>query len=151
MAAKKVPAMEWPDDCPRNCPPEDAVPSTEKVYRFVLNDPPTADDFYTLVVNLSKKQKSDPETHCQACGVSVTDTLENARALRLLPVFAKKMLAAGPSAPGVVKPTPRRGNPGHATWWVPNTTAAAFASVRGCVTIAAGSTDIAGASDRASA
>jgi hypothetical protein len=32
-----------------------------------------------------------------------------------------------------------------------NTTAAAFASTRGCVTIAAGSTDIAGASDRASA
>ena len=32
-----------------------------------------------------------------------------------------------------------------------NTTAAALASARGCVTIAAGSTDIAGASDRASA
>jgi len=32
-----------------------------------------------------------------------------------------------------------------------NTTAAAFASARGCVTIAAGSTGIAGASDRGSA
>ncbi len=112
--------MVWPDDCPGgSCPPVDAVTRTENVYRFVDANPPTAHDFRSHAGGLSKKAKSDPQKHCQACGISVTDTLANARALSLLPLFRKRMLAEGRPTPGVVKVTPAVGKPGHMTWWIP--------------------------------
>ena len=120
LASARQLQMVWPDDCPGgNCPPADAVARAEHVYRFVETDPPTAKDFRTHAAGFSRKAKRDPDKHCQACGVSVTDTLANARALSLLPLFAKRMVAEGHPTPGVVKVTPSLGKPGHMTWWIP--------------------------------
>ena len=51
--------------------------------------------------------------------MSVTDTLDNAKILKLLPLFAKKKLAKGAPIPGVVKMTTAKDKPGHMTWWIP--------------------------------
>jgi hypothetical protein len=40
--------MEWGENFPEDCPPQDAIASSDKVYRFLDGDCITASDFIDL-------------------------------------------------------------------------------------------------------
>lgn len=113
---------DWPGSFPAQCPPGDAVPSSDTFYRLVDDEPPvTEQDFWSyqqlVEAGLQRPHRSPPDA-CMAVGVSVFDTEESAaRTRRAFGALRKKALAAGSlSDSGVVKQT---GKPGHHTWWRP--------------------------------
>ena len=113
--------QHWAPHFPAECPPGAAQPRSAKVFVFVRTDPPTQRDFRSqLETKRFQPQATDePGKHCQACGLSVSDTLADARQLReVIPFFRKLQIAEGLPQPGLVLPT-RGPTPGHLTWWVP--------------------------------
>jgi hypothetical protein len=98
---------------PADCPPDDAVPATDPVYRIVKTDPPTAADF--LTPHETGRLKNRPP--CLRCALSVYLTLQDAVAMRdYLPVLGN-FIAVGEIADlGVAKLTEGMA-PSHTTWW----------------------------------
>ncbi len=112
---------DWPTNFPTQCPPEDAVESSEVFYRLVDSDPVSEQDFWSyrqlLDAGLERPRRSDPDP-CLAVGVSIFDSPENAARVRgAFGALRSKRIAAGDlDGSGVVKQTGRRG---HHTWWRP--------------------------------
>lgn len=110
--------INWPEHFPDTCPPEDAADTSHRVYRFVKNAPPTAQDF------LSYKEL-DPDfdfgdRECMACGLSVYTTLADAQlAQKLVPGMAKRSIAQGDLIhnDGLIKHSPSFSGESHHTWW----------------------------------
>lgn len=113
---------DWPEDFPNQCPPEDAVPSSDTFYRLVDSDPVSEQDFYShkqrLELGLDRPMRTPPDA-CLAVGVSLFDGVESATATqRAFGALRRKHLATGSLAgSGVVKRTGNR--EGHHTWWRP--------------------------------
>lgn len=60
--------MEWPEEFPDACPPEDAKPRLIKVY-MLTHSPIRASDFDSLRKRNPTMTFSDAELECQAHGV----------------------------------------------------------------------------------
>jgi glyoxylase-like metal-dependent hydrolase (beta-lactamase superfamily II) len=91
------------------------------VYVFVRTDPPTPLDFRSQVERgrFEPRAADEPGKFCQACGLSVSDTLADARKLcDVIPFFRKLKIAEGHPKPGLVLATGGP-TPGHLTWWIP--------------------------------
>jgi hypothetical protein len=109
--------LAFPADWPQPCPPEDAVPANQVVYRAVGSDPPTAEDF--LSYREEGKSVRNPQMACLACGISVLPRREDAEHhLKLFPARGP-YIAEGVLTPdhGKTKRTPSLQQPAHITWW----------------------------------
>lgn len=112
---------QWPDGFPAQCPPEDAMASTETFYRLVRSDPALEQDFWSyqqlLAAGLERPRLRTPDP-CIAAGVSVFATVEGVSNVRKAFGALRSMRVASGSlsGSGVVKET---GRDGHHTWWRP--------------------------------
>ncbi|SRR5579883_1781769 len=107
--------MDFPDDWPAECPPDDVEAAIGVVYRLVKSNPHAAADFLTAH-ELDKLPNAPP---CLRCGLSVFRTREDAEhQYRAYPKLGK-FIAKGElqSEHGVTKRTQGR-QPTHTTWWV---------------------------------
>jgi len=113
--------MQWPDFYPDNCPPEDAYPSSDKVYRLVKGNPPGPESFMSY-----REQQPDQhfgQAECKACGLSVLkDLADVSRLQKRVPELATRLVAQGSLNPslGMMKHTPSLERRSHHTWWVPS-------------------------------
>lgn len=111
--------MKWPNDFPEGCPPGDAQLADGTVYRVVMNNPPTYEDFFSYkVINPHMDYGA---RDCQARGLSVYRVAADAnQTRRRVPALRSGMVAEGnlDAEMGVIKDAPMNGN-SHITWWVP--------------------------------
>jgi len=108
--------VSWPVYFPAECPPQDAAPSADAVFRLVQKDQPQPDDFLPWCIENERMDKKKP---CMSCGISVFDELADLRRMqRRVPSQRMKFVARGILHPelGVSKPT---GKPTHRSWWMP--------------------------------
>jgi hypothetical protein len=108
--------FSFPAGWPPNCPPDDAVDADIEVYRTVSADPPAATDF--LSYHEEGKLVKNRQKICQAHGVSVYGSVEDAIHHRKVFGWASQRIAKGKLTPdqGRTKPTPGS-LPSHITWW----------------------------------
>ena len=108
--------LTFPHDWPEPCPPADANAADTVIYRRVLNNPPLPADFLSYR-ELGKRVS--PGKACQACGLSVFVTREDAVHNRELFPSAGQFIAAGRLLPchGKTMHTPSGTQPAHYTWW----------------------------------
>lgn len=103
--------MQFPDDWPEGCPPEDAEPAAGQVFRLVKSNPTDFASHHELGT-LPKGPA------CLRCGLSVFRTREDAdhqhRAYPKLGRYAA--IGTLEAQHGVAKPTLGR-QPTHTTWW----------------------------------
>ena len=62
-----------------NCPPSDYERKNIQAFRFVFADLSLENNFLPVLLQNPKRSFSDDEATCQAYGLSLFDTLENAR------------------------------------------------------------------------
>ncbi len=108
--------LSFPAGWPPNCPPNDATDADVVVYRAVEANPPTASDFLSYQ---EKGKQISPRKVCQAHGLSVHGSKEDAIHYRELFSWAPRLIAKGKLMPvhGKTKPTPSGNFPSHVTWW----------------------------------
>lgn len=104
-------------DRPQQCPPGEAVPVEQRIYRGIKNHEITDEDFLSHVE--ADLKGNDPQD-CEHWGLSVwasADEVENARKLHRY--MRRWSIAEGKVVPadGVFLPTPRDGHPEHCTFW----------------------------------
>jgi hypothetical protein len=104
----------FPSDWPPGCPPDDAVAPDCGVYRVVHTNPPTANDFRSLL----ELRRPIVNRLCESAGLSVFTELRDAVHCAEKYPHLGELIAAAHLQPrhGKLKPTPRRGN-SHTTWW----------------------------------
>ncbi len=106
--------MEYPEDWPDGCPPDDTEKGKGEIYRLVKSKPPTETDFLSHH-ETGKMPKRDP---CLRCGLSVFRNQEDAehqyQAYPKLGKFVSKGTLKAEH--GVTKLTSGR-QPSHTTWW----------------------------------
>lgn len=113
---------DWPDWFPPNCPPPEAADASGEFYRLVSEDPPVEADFRSNreLADAGEARATWPESkECQACGLSVTETLADAEATRkAFGALRKKRIAVGAvDGDGKLLATPSRKAPSHHSWW----------------------------------
>src|SRR5262245_11778626 len=69
----------FPAFFPPGLPPSDAADANQVVFRLVVNDPPTEDDFLTH----AEQEKAPHRDPCLRCGLSVFPNPDGARSLYL--------------------------------------------------------------------
>lgn len=112
--------MEWPNHFPEGCPPDDADDAHGTVVRLVRGNPPTPEDFQSQYEGNPRRSWGDDR--CRACGLSVFQDPEDARAIsRRIPAFRNRHIATADLEPamGRLKHTPSKHEPTHHTWWLP--------------------------------
>lgn len=77
------PPPEWPKHFPPGCPPTDARPVNEDVYRLVVNDPPTAEDMESYL----EQGKALTAPPAERAGLSCALTRDYLETLLELPTF----------------------------------------------------------------
>lgn len=97
FALQNDPQGRWPSHYPAQCPPSDARPASGTVYRFVNNDPPSAEDMRSWYEMDKKLGAETPEQICQARGISVFTACDDIRRARSrVPALRKyEFVAAG--------------------------------------------------------
>jgi hypothetical protein len=106
----------FPNFFPPNCPPPEAVPTAQSVFRLVKTNPPHDEDFRPNAVTQTTRTFRD---RCKACGLSVFTTLEDILTLRKqIGAFKKWQVAKGDAdrEDGVALHTPTSGNSHHSSW-----------------------------------
>jgi len=108
--------MEWAEELPENCPPDDAAqPNSEAFYRLVDTSPPGEIDFHSPY-RLSPKRKFSCAYTSRALSIFVSDHYCNL--LRKTPHFRGKLMIKIylPQNSGVVKSTNPKTT--HHEWWM---------------------------------
>ena len=115
--------LEWPHFYPENCPPMEAQPASDKVYRLVRSDPAQEKDFKALFEENPQRFKSEPDPKiCIGCGLSVhTDLQDSERLRKRVRKFKNRQIAEGELNPtfGMIQHTPSSNFKSHHTWWIP--------------------------------
>lgn len=118
--------MAYSKDFPENCPPLESNAASGEFYRLIKknHERPIPEDFLSWrQENLGKKCPRSV-SECQACGVSIHSSLDDARNLSLrIPLFKNKKIAKGSLSEdmGKLKHTPSKHEKSHHTWWIPET------------------------------
>ena len=123
--------MEWAEDLPKGCPPQDAfAPTGEIFFRAVLTFPPTEVDFQSPRKLLPKRQLSN---ECEARALSVCSTIEGCQQLKKHGFFKKCLIVSIvlKKECGLVKWHPSALSETHYDWWL----AAKFNPVPVCVEV----------------
>lgn len=105
----------WPLDWPKGCPPNDAKPANEVVFRLCKTNPPTEEDFKTF-----RELERSGGDEVMAAGVSVMlHEHDAAHHLKLFPRSKNRFISRAKLSPelGVTKQTPTNNFPSHLTWW----------------------------------
>lgn len=106
----------WPSFYPEDCPPP-TLSRELTVFRFVRTDPATEVDFKSHAERFEDRVFED---YCDACGLSVFVTIDDAlHAQRPIPGMKKKYIAVFPLRTedgGAMRTGPTQG---HHTWWKP--------------------------------
>lgn len=113
--------MQWPDNFPDACPPEDAQLQSISAY-LLVHSPILPTDFHSLKQRHPEQTFPNLELECQAYGLSVFEKIEHLRRVRSrVRRLRHRAIAVGNLTPeaGVVKPTSSRFGDSHRTWWVP--------------------------------
>jgi hypothetical protein len=113
---------DWPDELPASCPPEDAAPSHDKVFRLVSTDDPTPDDFVSAYrLRPGRFVSVSDEQLCQSMGLSVFGSPDDADKTRraIGPLRSKKIAGGSLAGSGLALDTPSMKSPTHKTWWRP--------------------------------
>ena len=113
--------MAWPSYYPIACPPDDTVEPHGDVYRLVSGEVPDKKDFLSYWIKFPNRRKSyqTKGEACEACGLSVSMALEDAKRLRrVIPQFRASKIAMARLAPSQGRIKNTRGRR-HYTWWVP--------------------------------
>jgi hypothetical protein len=114
--------MEWPDNFPDCCPPEDAREPSEMVYRWIKKDSPTPEDFLTVRDLYPNRPFPENDKECRACANSVYTSRDDMRINRTTGRFRDMNVAVGHLTPdlGRIKHTPSPGTKNsHHSWWIP--------------------------------
>lgn len=112
--AKKHAPMNFPDNWPAGCPPEDALDAEGTVFRIVNNAPPCAEDL-TSHFETGRVLKGPP---CLRCGLSVFREVSDAVHQRLLFPKLGHWIAKASLEPAHGKTKLTGGQrPTHTTWW----------------------------------
>ncbi|KJR42989.1 hypothetical protein MCHI_001115 [Candidatus Magnetoovum chiemensis] len=111
--------MEWAEQLPENCPPDDStIPNGEIYFRFTKNDLPTIVDFSSQRELKPKARFSWDE--CLARAVSLQGDINKARKLLKTPVFrgARVLSVKLTRQSGKIKNTPSKSSgKDHFSWW----------------------------------
>jgi len=107
-------SLQFPNNWPAECPPQDAVDADGIVYRIVNSDP-TQDKDLESHFETGRLPKAPP---CLRCGLSVFRELRDATHQRqLMPKLGQWIAQATLQVThGKTKPTPTK-IPTHTTWW----------------------------------
>jgi len=123
--------MEWAEDLPGECPPQDAVvPDNEVFFRAVQTIPPTENDFYS-----PKKLQPDRQldNECTSRALSVFNTIEGCQQLKKHVYFRNHLIVSITLQEecGLVKWTPSALSRNHYDWWLSSN----FNPISECVTV----------------
>ena len=111
--------LDWVENLPKNCPPEDVLnPDNQVFFRLTDDFPPSESDFYTV-------RKLDPDrivrvSDCQALSLSLYDSVDGCKLARsTFRKLADKLIVqiTLPSEGGRVKKTDGLSE-GHYSWWL---------------------------------
>jgi hypothetical protein len=108
--------VRFPEGWPTDCPPPASLEADGVFFRTINGQAPAAEDFLTyheLGKKVSKKQK------CEACGISLMASLEDAIHHRDVVPGIRRFIASGRLSPnhGRTLLTPMGNYPSHTTWW----------------------------------
>lgn len=107
----------WPEYFPEQCPPAEARVDDLRVFRLVVNRPPTNQDFLPTLIE-HPHRVFNASVLCLACGVSVFKNIEDAKKTRKkFKPLRNKQIAAGviTKEDGCVLETCADS---HVTWWL---------------------------------
>jgi len=110
--------MDWAEDLPEGCPPEDTVaPNAEIFFRAVLTFPPTESDFYSPRKLYPDKEYSN---ECEAKALSVFSTLDGCQRLQRFSFFRNHLITSLPlgTGCGLIKSNPSATSNTHYDWWL---------------------------------
>lgn len=110
-------ALQFHPNIPESCPPSEAQPANNVIFRAVDSWPPKPKHFLSDVE--SQKKNSD-DSKCDCWGMSVWITEAAALHGRKLFSFVRKgYIAKGPVGPtdGLIMATASERQPGHNTFW----------------------------------
>ncbi|MEA5596282.1 hypothetical protein [Rivularia sp. UHCC 0363] len=99
----------------------------QKLYRFIkkVHETPQPQDFLSWGQENPNKECPTSISECQACGVSIHSSLDDAKNLSLrIPRFKKMKIAKGSLSEelGRIQHTPSKNEKSHHTWWIPENT-----------------------------
>jgi hypothetical protein len=116
-------SKHFPDDCP---PSQSDIASGE-FYRFInkAHETPQPQDFLSWRQENPNKECPTSISECQACGLSIHSSLDDAKNLSLrISRFKKMKIAKGSLSKelGRIQHTPSKNEKSHHTWWIPENT-----------------------------
>ena len=110
--------MKWPDFYPVNCPPAEAKPASDTLYRLVQHDPAQEEDFKTPWEEYPGRFKKPT---IENCALSVhTDPQDSQQLKNRVRKFRRRQIAEGKLNPilGMIQHRPSLEKSHHA-WWIP--------------------------------
>ncbi|RUT00422.1 hypothetical protein DSM106972_075500 [Dulcicalothrix desertica PCC 7102] len=114
--------MPYPKHFPNDCPPSECDIASGEFYRYIKNQKPCPEDFLSWREENPEKECPKGTSECQACGVSIYLSLDDAKKLsRRVAYFRNKKIAKGTLSDelGRIKNTPSNVGKSHYTWWIP--------------------------------
>jgi len=117
----------YPKHFPDNCPPSVSDIASGEFYRIInkAHERPLPKDFLSWRQEFPHKECPTGLPECQACGVSIHSSLDDAKNLsRRIPRFKNMKIAKGILSDGLgrIKHTPSKNEKSHYTWWIPENT-----------------------------
>lgn len=116
--------MTYSKHFPDNCPPSKSDMASGEFYRLIkkAHEKPHPKDFLSWQQESPDKECPAGVSECQACGISIHLSLDDAKNLSLrIPSFRNRKIAKGilNYQLGRIKHTPSRNEKSHHTWWIP--------------------------------
>lgn len=109
--------MEWFENLPQRCPPNDAVPCSGRYYRIANGDPATTEDFFSQKrLQPNKIFKGHGIDECITRALSVFKDISDAKKRLKLPKFRHSRIACVELSckDGLIKKTFADS---HYSWW----------------------------------
>ncbi len=112
--------MDWYENLPQSCPPQEAKePSGEQYFRILNSNNPSNNDFLSHRALYPDKKFSVSE--CQAMAISLFTDKESCRIVAKLPKYRNKNLYIGEliltKSDGLIAHTPNKKSLNHYSWW----------------------------------
>lgn len=110
--------MAYREPLPPDCPPDDAEEITTRriVYRLVESNPPTNDDFRSLLAKEPDRKRNN-DTECQESGLSVFSRSNDALSCTKFAKLQGTMLCEVTLNRGSGRILRTGNRRGHHTWW----------------------------------
>lgn len=112
--------MDWYENLPESCPPQDAVePSGGQYYRILNSEIPENSDF--LSHRALQPNGKFTVSECQAMAISLFTDKESCHTVAKFPKFRNRPLYIGKvvlnKSDGLIAHTPNKNSTNHYSWW----------------------------------